>query len=452
MKTPSPSAKNWRQLLQKFRQGIPPGFFRNVSWQFVANIVTLVMRFVYSLLLGRTLGAAEFGLIASGLGFAGLVFNVMEMRLNETVIRYVSEFWEKGDREKTLAVVKLSLLVDAATGCSALFFLALIAPWAQEYLIRDTRGLLVIWLCGLSVFLGNIASATATGVLRIFDQFKSYALVQIGGTTVNLVATLGVIFFMGWGALGVILVGVLSSFLTSIALVSLAFLTLNRRIPWFQTSAPIKLLRPRLPEIRRFALNNYGASLISIPVSTLDINILAYFTSLQVVGVYKIAKNFMSSLWSLSDAFLFAVYPEFAQLWSRKDFTHMRAFIKRLMLGLGLLGILIYVFSSIMVPTIINRVLGSDFSDAGSMFHFMAWSLLIYMPLLWVPSLLLAAGLSNLILRAGFGSALITSSLYLVFIPLWGGHGAALAYGAGAIMGILLALWLGQRTSEMSSI
>lgn len=435
----------WQSVRQYFERGIPDGFFKNVAWQYLSNIWAIGLGFLYSLLIGRALGAAEFGLISLGLGFAGLIFGVLELRLHEAVIRYIAEFWEQNDYRRTLAIVKLSLLVDASTGTLALVVALITAPLAQEYLIRDPRGLIVVWLSALSVFFINVGNRTAIGLLRVFEQFKLYALVIMAGTTLKLIVTLGAILLMGWGAIGVMIVTVLTSLLTNLALVGMALWQLNRRIPLRQTQAPMSVLWPRLREMSRFVLNTYGLSLASIPTRDLDVNLLGWFTSLKVVGIYKIAKNFMAAIWQISDPAFYVIYPELSKLWSKKQFATLKTFIKKLIILLGGTGVLLFSGTFVLVPRGIQWMMGSEFAEAGTIFQWMVWSLLFWMPFLWVNPLLMAAGLPNLSLRAALMSNLLTLGLYLIWIPIWGGQGAALAYGMGVPLNLGIAIHLGRR-------
>lgn len=437
------SLPSW--IKQQLEKGIPLGFFKNLSWQYISSVWGVGIGFLYSLVVGRMLGPSEFGLIATALGFTSLVFTLADLRLNEAVIRYIAEFWAKKDYSRTLAFVKLSLVADAISAIIALFITGLIAQFVHPYLIPDSRGLLAIWLSGISIFFTSLASATSIGLLRVFDYFKSYALVSMAGVTVKMAITLVALFVMNWDAIGIISVAVFTTLLTKSTMFGVALWHLNGHIPLRDTPAPISLLRPRLREIGLFVLNNYGLSLSSSGVRHADVNLLSYFTSLEVVGIYKVAKNFISAMWLMVDPAFYVVYPELAKMWADKNFLMMRTFIRRLMLLFGGGGFVLFMIAFMLMPPIIELTLGSDFSEAGQIFRWMLWSFLCWTPLLWIHPILCAAGVPNLSLRAGILANILALILYIIFIPWFGGLGAALAYSVGIITHPILGLWFGRR-------
>jgi O-antigen/teichoic acid export membrane protein len=425
--------------------GIPGGFFRNVSWQYVASMWTMGIGFVYALLVGRHLGAAEFGLIALGLGFASMVFEFVELRLHEVTIRYITEFWETGETSLTLAFVKLTLLTNLATAGLALLVIAGLSPYAQDYLIRDSRGSVVLLLSGLSLFFISLAYPTSQGLLRVLALYRSQAVVSICGTTLKLALTLGVMWGWGWGVMGVMGVAVAASLVTNLSLLGVALWHLNRHIPFRRTPAPLRLLWPRLLEIRRFVLNTYFLSITSIPVRNLDINLLGWFTSLEVVGVYRVAKNFMTAMFTITDPTFIVVYPELAKMWTKRQPAEMKVFIKKLTWMLGILALVLFVSTFLLVPQVIQLVMGKEFAGAGLLFRCMAWGILFWAPVMWANPLLMAAGRPDLTLKASLLGSVIILGLYLVCVPLWGGIGTALVNALSAPVGMALTLWLGLR-------
>ena len=418
-------------MASRFRGGLPLTFSQNLLWQYVASLGTLGISFVQWVVLGRLLGPADVGLMASALAVVGVLFGVVELRLHEAAIRYMTEFQAKGDDARTLAVVKASLVADLTTGMLALVITMAAAAFVSNWFLRDPRGITALAFCGLTVFFNNVATATATAILRTFNEFRGYALIRVAGSAAAFTAVLAGLLAANVGIVAVMAITAAAAFATNISLIAFAFVSLNRRIPWRRTHAPIALLAPYRAEMGKFVLSTYGLALTTIPARDLDITMLAWFYPLQVVGVYRMAKNFMGALWQLSDPFLFVVYPELARFWSRGDIIGLRAFLRRLTAGLGAAGLVLGLASFAIVPLIIDTLLGDSFSGAGTTFRWMAWSVVPWMLLLWVNPLLIAAGRPQLSLRAAIGGAILTLVMGLACIPVWGSNGAALAYAVG---------------------
>jgi O-antigen/teichoic acid export membrane protein len=421
-------------LAARFRRGLPPTFGQNLLWQYVASVGTLGLGLLQWVVIGRVLGPAEAGLMASALAIVSVLFGVVELRLHEATIRYMTEFQAKGDDARTLAVVKTSLVADLTTGMLALATTAAAAVVVSDWLLRDPRGITALVLCALTVFFNNVATATATAILRTFDEFRGYALIRVAGSAAGLAGVATALVGAGLGIVAVMAISAAAAFATNVTLIAFAFVRLNRRIPWRRTHAPIALLAPHRREIQRFVLGSYGLALTTIPARDLDITMLAWFYPLEVVGIYRMAKNFMGALWHLSDPFLFVVYPELSRLWSRGDVSGLRSFLRRLTAGLGAAGLVLGLSSFVIVPIVIDTLLGASFSSAGTIFRWMGWSIVPWMLLLWVNPLLIAAGRPQLSVRAAVSGAIVTVAMALVCVPRWAGNGAALAYSAGVCM------------------
>ena len=433
-----------KQFIARLKTGIPSGFLANLSWQYVTTIWSMLVGFCYSLLLGRSLGVSEFGLYSLTIGFTTVVFQVFELRLHEAVIRYVSEFWEQKDLPRMLATIRMSLLADVGSGFLALAAVVALMPLAGRFLVHDDRSVNLLLLAGITVFCSNVATATAFGILRTFGQFRIQSLITVTGTSLKLAATYCAIKWFGCGVIGVMLVGIVSSFLMNAIMISVALRCVSQHVPLLHRTMS-GLLQPRMKEMRSFVASTYFFSLTSIPTKELDITLLGLFSSVHVVGAYKMAKNFITAMWAISDPVFYVVYPELARLWARMEFAAIRSFLKKLTIILGVAGIMVYVCAMLVVPIVINYTLGQGYVDSVIIFRCMAWFILFWMPFLWINSLFLAAGKPELMLKASVAGSLLTAVLYFVFIPLWGGSGAAFAYALGTPLGLVFAFWVAKQ-------
>lgn len=420
-----PAASRWQRAREVMVRNVPAGFYNRLSWQYVASLTTVGVGFVYALVVARALGPAEFGLMSLGLGFATIVFQVVELRLQEAVIRYVAEFWEAQDAARTLAALKLFLIANVGTGLLAFVLVLGAGGWAEEHLLRDVRGQSVLLLAALTVLFTNMATATAYGVYRVFGEFRLQAIITSVGAVVKLAITSAVLFGLRWDVIGVMGVGMAASLGTTALLLGFALRIVARKIDLKNTPAPLSVLAERRTEIRKFVTSTYVLSLTMIPTKDLDLNLLGLFVPLQVVGVYKIAKSFMSAVWTISDPIFLVVYPELARLWTRRAMDEMRGFVKRITAVVGVSALLAYLGACIVVPIVIVQLMGEEFAGAGSLFRLMTWGLVFWAPFVWVNPLLLAAGRPDLVLKASLVGGILTLLIYFVAIPRWGAAGAA---------------------------
>ncbi len=444
--SPASRMHGWqRRLLALIVRGVPARFYGNLSWQYASSIFGMGMTFIQTLLIGRALGPRELGILSVGLGVSAIVFQAMELRLHEAVIKYVSEFWEAGDGARTLAAVKLSLLADAATGTLALLGVSMLAGLAGTSLLDDERASTVIILSALGIFFMNVSTATATGILRVFSEFKTQAIVTIGGAAFKLVATIIALWYFGVGLLGILLITVIGNLLTNAVLLAAALRHLHRRVPLLATRAPISLLQPRKKEIATFVSHTYALSWTMIPTKDLDITLLAYFVELPAVGIYRIAKTFMAAMWTIADPAFMVIYPELARMYAARRFAEMQQFVRKLTGLLGIFGIALYAGAVLIVPVAIRYTVGPAYSEASTLFALMAWGVMIWAPLVWVNPLMFAAGRTSLLLKASTVGAILIALLHVICIARWGVYGAAAVFAASTPIVMSLVIFLGWR-------
>jgi O-antigen/teichoic acid export membrane protein len=278
------------------------------------------------------------------------------------------------------------------------------------------------------------------------------ALVKLGGQVFKLATTAGAILLLGWSITGVLAISVAASLLTTFGFGWIAYRAMKQRIPISSADAPISLLRERFAEMRGFALSIYGASLAAIPTRDLDVNLLGGFSTAAVIGTYKVARDFMAAIWQVSDPLLFVVYPELAKLWTRREFRTLRGFLRNCVLGLSAAALFLFAIAFLAVPPVITLTLGEQFAEGGSLFRSMAWCLVVWMPLLWVNPLLMAAGRANLFFRATLVASATTLLLDLLLIPNFGATGAAIAYAAGVLASPIAGLALARRAGLFTEL
>jgi O-antigen/teichoic acid export membrane protein len=426
-----------------FARGLPEGFFARVGWQYLSTILGLLFGFAQSLMLGRALGSAKFGIIALCASYATIVFQCFELSLHEAVIKYVVEFWEAKDERRVIAAAKLALFADALTGLAALAAGLAIAPLIRAGVLQGIEYRYIV-LGVLAVAFNNIALATSTGLLRLFNQFKRPAILTTTMSGLKLAVSAFGLFVLHWQVLEIMILNAAANLLSNVALATLAALEVRRHTAVRWSDAPISLLRPRLREIGKFVGTTYLFALSGIPMRDVDVAVLGAYGTLSDIGAYRIAKNFMQAIWTLSDPAFVVIYPELAKLWTRRDGPALRRFLVRMSLLGGSIVFGLCGATFIAVPWFIQHVLGSEFSDAGHVFRWMLWGALFWGPILWIHPLVTAAGKPQVTLVATAVAGAVTIGAYLVLVPHYGARGAAFAYALNTPIVMALAWRIGR--------
>jgi O-antigen/teichoic acid export membrane protein len=414
-------------LATMFKSKLPTNLLSNAIWQYASSFGTLGFGFAYVLCLGRYLGTAEFGLFSLCLSACTLTFNLVELRLNETIIRYVTQYWEANDAKGTLSVIHACLILDVITGIVAFMVLLGLSPWLQEHFLRDTRGVTILCLCGLSVFFGKVGSVAAVGVLRVFDKYKWVSIASMIGAAVKLLSVL-IGIYLRVDLVILLILAVVCSLATNIFLVFVSFACLKKKINLKLTNIDATAVLSRFKEMRKFITTNYFISILEVGFKDLDMVMLGWLSSKEVAGVYKIAKTFVALVAQVTDPVVFVLLPEFSKLYINAKFRECASLIKRLTMGLGIISFFSFLISFWAVPNLIILFLGESYGASGVIFQSMSWWIPIVMPLMWAHSLSCAANKPNLYLFSSMAGNLLGVVLYISLIPRFGGFGASVTY------------------------
>ena len=431
-------------LLRALGQGIPEGFFQNVGWQYGGTLASTAIYFLFTYVVAQALGVERFGLIALGMGVAAFVCQFINLRQREMTIRYIARFQEEQDYPRMLATVKLSLLLDAACGAVALLALLAVAPWAAGHVLKADNGLAVVLVAGLAYVIQNVSDDTALGLLRVFGRFRLLAAMDVASACLKLAGALVAVHLFHGGVLAVLAVLAGTHLLVNATLLTRALADLRRRVP-LAAHAPLALLGPHRAEIVRFLKHNYLATLAGSASVELDVNLLGYFGAKETAGVYKLAKSGAVALAQGADAVFLVVYPELARLWARADYARLKGFAKRLSLVLGGVGVVMYGLAFFLVPFAILKLMKPEYAEAGNIFRCMAWGVMLWTPGIWVAPLIVAAGRTDIMLKAAVICGIASALGYVGAIWLGGVYGAAVMYALSVPLWMIVIIGYGRR-------
>lgn len=420
----------------KFRFPIldfPSGFLNQLSWQYVATLSVIICGFVHTILIAGKLGAASLGIMALAAGVTTIISQFFNLSMKDAVIRYVTIFLSQGKDDSAIAILISCILFNLAAASVYFLLVFSAAPFLSDLLIRSPEGASVIRIYSVVLISQILLSDSILGYIRIRHALNYYAIGQLISSVLRLAISYIGLFHFQMGLMFVVITTAATSLLTF----SILLTTLSRLIPiekFFYKTAPWK--DPEVDaiffEMKAFLRNNYFTGLLTIPGKELDTNLLGFFTTIENVGVYKIAKNFISSIWAITDPIHLVIYPECAKFWANNDQSGLYHFIGKVSGLLLVFSLCVIIGSSLVVPYIIQLFIGEEFSNASTLFVIMVSSIVIWIPLLWAHPIFLTAGRTDLALKASLAHSILSVLLYAFFIANYGMIGAAIAYAINA--------------------
>jgi O-antigen/teichoic acid export membrane protein len=399
---------------------------RNAGKLVVADGIASLIALLQSIVLARALGAAGFGLLALVIVFVNVFNQVVDIRLWETVTKFVAEFHERRQHGHARAVIKLVYLLDAGTGVLAFVLVVLLAPVAAERIFHRPEAAALMVCYSVTLLIGTV-NQTSLALLRVFNRFTTLSIELVVSTAVRFVA-LALVASHSGAILPIIWTYVAVELVRALGLLVLGLRTTRRALAEPGPSG-LGLLRPRLREFVGFSIHNSLTTWLAALIRQVDVLILAAFRGDAQVGYFRLAKQFAKLLLRLTDPVYQAIYPELVRLREQvDDLSEIRRFISQTMSRVLLLIVPATIMIGLGAPIIIEMTVGSEFLPAAAAVRIMAAGVLVNAALVWARPLALTAGRPVVSTIAFVVSAVVLVAGSALLVPRYGFLGSAVTF------------------------
>ncbi len=410
---------------------------RNASWLFSGNALASLCGFGQAVVLGRALGVDTYGLLAVIMAFVTTVNQIVDIRMWESVTKFVGDFHERGDHGRARATVKLAYLIDVGTGIVAFLLVLGLAPLAIHRFLHGRVAAEDVILYAGTLLVATV-NDTSMALLRVFDRFDWLSAERVGSAVVRLLALWAVAAATGR------LTPVLAVYVAVELGRAIVLLVLGLRATRSALTAPgpdhLGAVKDRLGAFWRFTLNNAATTVLSLITRQVDILILTALRPPGEVGLFRMAKNFGQLILRLSDPVYHAIYPELVRLVNNAP-REMGGFLRRSMRVVLVLVIPAGIILIAAARPVLELAVGPDFAAAATPLRIMVLGALLHAGFLWARPLALARGRSHLSpIAHAAGAAVLVATSYLL-VPPFGAIGSALTFVASSAVtiGILAA-------------
>jgi O-antigen/teichoic acid export membrane protein len=391
-----------------------------------------------SILLTRALGVRGYGTLALIVTFVTVVNRVTSFRMNEFVIKYVTDARALSSDADAAASIKLSMLVEATASVVAFLAVLLLAPVAGSLFLHDRAAGSLIAAYSL-VVLGTIVAETSAGVLQVFNQFWLQSTLNVVGA-VALLALVGAGYLSGAGVGGMVWLTVIGNVASATMLTGAAFRIVERRFGPGWWKVPLGSIRSRWRAPLAFAASTNASATLSLVTRDADPLWLSLFRGTAEVGYYRlglaIATYALMPVSQLAQAF----YPEMTRKAARREWSDFLDLIRR-----GSLLAAAYVLPMAIVLGLASRwligaVYGADFVPSAVVLVILLGGMGFSSVLFWNRPALLALGLADYPLKVNAVLAIIKVVGIFVVIRAYGYIGTAALLTGLYLVGVTLAV------------
>ncbi|MBM3137117.1 MAG: hypothetical protein FJZ98_02895 [Chloroflexi bacterium] len=305
---------------------------RNSSYLLSSNVIGMGLSVVQSVLAGRLLGVAGFGVIGTITAFASTLNRLFSFRMNELVVKYFGEAETKGESERAQAVIKAAALGEIFSALLSFGVIILAAPYAAANLADDPSTARLFIIYG-TIVLANFATETSTGILQVTNKFKNQAILNL----ISTVMTASIItwaFFAKRGLMEVMAGYLVGKFLLGLGTTYLGWREIQKKFGHGWMRVPLSHLPP-LKELFGFAFSTNISSTIIMLVRDNEALWIAWLLSPLAVGYAKTALAIINLVQVPITPFISTTYPEINTAVTHKDWTLLRRLLKRVTLISG---------------------------------------------------------------------------------------------------------------------
>jgi O-antigen/teichoic acid export membrane protein len=394
------------------------------------RVVNALLGLAYIAITARALGAVTMGVLVLINAYAQFLGEVVKFQSWQMVLNYGAAPLIEKDRPRLQQVVRFALLLDllgsvagVALGVAGAYLFSPALGWPD-----DMAGPAALY--ALSIF--AMTSATAVGLLRLFDRFRWLAGEQAVSSGVRLIGC-AICFWLHAPIAGFLLAWALGSLASFLYLAGLAWREMRRRdlMRGFTLAGP---LSAGLPGVWRFA----GATNFS---SSLDVA----FTHIVTLAVGAVMGPAPAALWRIgrqvadglakpARLLIPALYPELAKLRAAGGIDQMRKVAVRIgLLGGGAAAVLLAVTALAGKP-LLGLVMGQAFVAASDVMTWQVAAAAVGVLALPIEPMLVTLGAAGAAMRVRLAVCLAYLAVLIPLIEAFGLAGAGAALLAAMIL------------------
>lgn len=414
-------------------RSLQKNLFINASLLFSGKAAAGGFAALQTVILARILGVTDYGLLQLVIAYIAMMNQFFDVRVWETAVRYIGAYWEKGETEKTLAMIKLSYALDVGSGAVSFLIAIATAKLISKYVIHSPEAYIYIWIYAFGLFV-ETAKLTSDAILRVFEKYKNIAVINSLENLTQLVLV-AALLLAGLGIKGVLYGLVISNFIAAAVRLWAVMRALEEKKLGGWLTADIFLIRSQWKEIAWFLGNtSFMATLKTGSDKYLGMMILGFFAGKDAVAFYRIANSVSGILNRIVDTLYEAIFPELIKFTTIKAMDEFKEFIKESTKNLMKLIVPVTVLIIVFAGPIVRLVFGEDFAPATNTLRILALGVLVARYTYWINPALLAMG------RPGIRTAfyVVTTAVYLalmfILVPQYSYMGAALAFLGFAVV------------------
>ncbi len=390
--------------------------FSNIAQAYILKILGAALGFSFNVLLARLLGVEGSGVYYLAFSVITISTVIGRLGLDNVVLRFVSAEFSKQNWSGVAGVYKLAIIFSFVASSVVTCLVIVLSSWISNSVFSTPN--MVIPLRIIAFTIVPLSLLTLQGeMLKAVGRVQAAIILQ--GLLMPLVSVAFIfplVYLYGVG--GASLAYVLSCGLT--LLVSQAIW--RKATP--QVGKAESFFEKRLLLSTSFPL--FVVALMNLVIDTSDTVMVGIFLDSRFVGIYGVAQRIALTSSILVIAVNSVVAPRFAALWAERNIRELSTLAQTVTRVMALVALFPLILFTVF-PTNVLGIFGIDFIAGKNVLIALSIGQFIALATGPVAMLLVMTGHQRFHRNNVVASAVLNVVLNILFIPLWGILGVAIA-------------------------
>lgn len=390
-------------------------FVRDVIGVFNSNVFSIIAGFLGSIILARVLGPDKYGIFSALVIIPVIVVSLTHLGIRGSAIFHVGK--GKYDKNELVSTILVLLMITS--------FLGMLIS-AIAYLVYDEPSftLLMIGLV-LLVIPSRLAIIYIGGIFLGNDEINKANRMNWITNAINLSLVAILVWYLGFEILGAII-----AFLLSGSVVAIYGFMLIRQ----SFNIKLRIHKEILKSLLRLGLL-FSVSFFILQLNyRIDILFIAKLKDASEVGIYSIGASIAEQLWQLPLAVGIIVFSRTANSKDKKDMIKTTGVLMRLSL---LLSVFLAVLMYFLVPVIVPLIFGDAYINSVPIIQLILPGIIMVVIFRILSGHLAGLGRPEITLYTFLPALAVNILLNLLWIPEYGGKGAAMATNVSYAVGTI---------------
>ncbi len=391
---------------------------KQTSWLLIAQVLTKIVGFFYTIFLAKNLGVDGYGLYTVAFAYFSILSSIADFGFNRFLVRELSQ------KDSKIYSIIWSTVILRLTLSSVIF--ALFAAFMYAFDPDKLRVNLSL-LASLAI-IPQAIGLTFDGIFIVFKRVQFSAL-SLLVSTITMSSIGWFLVSRGFGAIGAINALIVGQFILAAFCFTLIILMNKFHFSKIEFSVFVKAIKGSLP---------YGLlGILGLLYFRIDSIMLSYLKGTYDAGMYGISYRFLETIIFIPSSFAVVLFPNMARLHVENFSDLKKLYFKslRLMFVSGLVLLLGFVF---VLPTVIKMYL-PNYIPAIDSVKILSLSIpFIFMATPGVQVLLSTSKYLKQVLFFSLITLFFNISLNFLFIPKYGFLGSSVVTVLSDILSFLI--------------